>query len=969
VSLSIRHHIPGRTRLSFARWPRDEALGRANARLADMGCTVAACNPRTGSLLVLHPGALSAEALRRLVAAALLGEVYEQATPSTEPNARPLPRQSPDSELLRYCALSGDDVLTELNASFDGLSGAEATRRLATAGRNVVSTPTGRNSGEILLGQISSLPVALLLGSAVLSVVTGGFFDAAVTVGVVAVNAAIGFSSENATEQLIRRLSRPIEHAATVLRDGDAIVVNARDVVPGDIIVLSPGAVVAADARVLDAQELSLDESMLTGESLPVIKTAEALVPTPGHLADRANILHAGTIVTGGDGRAVVIATGRRTEMARTRDIIGHAQPPRPAVEEKLARLGTQLTFACLGISAFVFGVGMWRGEPLLAMAKSAIALAVSAIPEGLPAVATTTLALGAQAMERERVLVRVLPAIEAVGGVDTICLDKTGTLTENRMKVVAAHVADRVVRHPDGDPWHPGDAPLIDLAKAVALCSEAATVGKNGSATELALLDFAVAQGVDVEGLRQRCPVLAVRNRNHSRRWMATEHADSSGHFVVLKGAPDEVLAQSTFERLNGELHTLDPARRAVIRAANEKLAGEGLRILGVASRAGPLDDDASSLVWLGLVALADPVRAEAREAIEVFHRAGIRTIMITGDQPATALAVASTLKLSRSGTLRVVQGAELTGLDDHALGKLAEATSVFARVSPADKLRIVRALQAKGHRVAMIGDGINDGPALRMASVGVAMGRNATNVAREVADLVIADDDLRQLARAIARGRATEDNIRTAVQYFLSTNLSEVLVMLIESLHGRGELETPMELFWLNLMTDVLPALGLALAEPRGDVMSRASRKADVPMLDSSQAVDVALDAGGIAAAALTAHFTVLSRVGVGGQTRSATFLTLALGQVAHAWVLRDRSGDAGPGARLSARRLEAALAAAGVIGILPFFIPSLGRLLGLGPLNLTDVATSITLAGASFGLAEMRRITAKAPGTASS
>jgi Ca2+-transporting ATPase len=933
------------------------------AKLAGQGCDVLAASPPTRSLLVRHAIALSGEQVRDLVAAALSGvaiDLEQPEGPRGETSCRP---GADDDDLRQIARAPAMAALVRLGAAADGLSRDEAQLRLAKHGANALPIPKGRSRRDMILSQVSTFPVLLLLGSAALSVATGGLLDAAVTLGVVVANAAIGFSSENSTERLIRRLSRPIEHVAAVLRDGTVTLIPAREVVSGDVIVLAPGAHVVADARVIDARDLSIDESVLTGESLPVEKTAAALRRAPASVTDRRNIIHRGTVVTGGDGRAIVFRTGAETEIARTGALIGLARPPRPASEAELRELGGRMALVCLGAAGLVFAIGVSRGESLLAMAKSAIALAVAAVPEGLPAIATTTLAMGARAMEGERALVRVLPAVEAVGGVDTICLDKTGTVTENRMAVVAAHVGDRTHELAPGAAWAPTEPGLSALAETVVLCNEASLTSGSGSSTELALLEFADALGVDRRALRARLPKSAVRSRNHVRRWMATEHPHSDGVVIAVKGAPDEVLGLAERELVDGEERTLAPERRQQILAANEALARRGLRLLGVARRNGALGDgELADLTWLGLVALADPVRAEACEAVKIFHRAGIRTVMITGDQSATALAVAESLGLSRTGVLRVVEGAEIANLDEHALGEVALKTSVFARASPADKLRIVRALQSAGRRVAMIGDGVNDGPALRAAAVGVAMGRKGTDVAREVADIVIANDDLRQLARAIARGRATEDNLRTAIRYLVSTNLSELIVMLTESLHGAGELETPMELFWLNLATDVLPALGLSLAEPRGDVMARAPRTAADPLFTGREIASIGLDGAGIAAAALTAHFMALARSGPGPAARTPTFMTLAISQIAHAWVLRDRSPEAVQARTVSARRLNGLLAGAGAALALPLVASPLRTVLGLGPVTLGGVLASAALSGFSLAVAEGRRIMAE-------
>lgn len=986
VRCLVRHHLPGRTRLGLlGPWPKSwaavaEALGMA-------GIELVRAEPHTGGVLLRHPPGLTGDALAAALTALLegrplpadlvvpagAGEPPASSRPVRPPATRivarkdapapePARRTADDPDLAPVFLLERNDVLIRFSTRADGLAAAEVEAIRARLGANVLPQPKGRSRRAILLEQVSTLPVGLLVGSAVLSFATGGAFDALVTLIVVGVNAGIGFATENSTEKLIRRLSRPVEHEVGAFRDGVQVTLSSREVVVGDVVLLAPGTVVPADARLIAANALSVDESALTGESLPVDKTAAALPFTPTAVAERHNLVHAGTVVTGGDGLAVVVRTGASSEAARTRALIGDTRPPRPVTEEKLAALSTKLAVGCLGASGLLLAVSLARGEPFVAAVRSAIALAVAAIPEGLPAVATTTLALGAKAMEKDRSFVRSLPAIEAIGAIDTICLDKTGTLTKNDMAVVRAVVGDSRFDIVPGEALAPDAAgDLLALCEAVALCSEAELVPRAGSATELALLDLAAAAGCDVEGLRSALPLHALRNRNHKRRFMVSEH---NGHaddaYLYVKGSPEDVIALCAEERVGGTLRPLDDARRAALIAENDRLAAEGLRVLAAASGRGPLGEEApGGLTYLGLAGLADPIKREAAEAIDLFHRAGIRTIMMTGDQQGTALAVAQQLTLSRTGILHMSSGPEIAALDEAALGDLALKTSVFARVSPADKLRIVEALQAKGRRVAMLGDGVNDGPALRAASVGVAVGERATSVAREVADLVLAHEDLRELARAIARGRSTQDNVRNSIRFFFSTNLSEILVMLVETLHGRGEGETPMELFWLNLVTDILPALGLALAEPRGDVMARAPLDHRAPLFDGRELSSILADGGTIAASALAGHFISMGTSGIGPRTRTVTFTTLALAQIANAWVLRDRSPDAGEALLISERRLEGTLAGAMGLLVLPFLVPGLRTLLGVAPATIGDLALSAGLAGAAFGTMEGRRI----------
>lgn len=986
----VRHHVPGRTRLGIlGPWPvRWDGISGA---LAEAGIILARAEPLTGGILLRHPPAIGADALTRALTALLEGRpLPAELDPAPAPDAVPAPRSAlpakarivaragqtcgapnaqamSDPDLDQVFLLEAPQVLARFGTSPDGLTEDAAEQIRARLGANVMPQPAGRSRREMLLEQVTNLPVGLLAGSAALSFATGGVFDAVVTLTVIAVNAGIGFATENSTENLIRRLSRPVEHPVAALRAGTPVTLASREVVVGDVVLLSPGTVVPADARLITSNLLSVDESALTGESLPVEKTASPLPALPKAVAERHNLVHAGTVVTGGDGLAVVVRTGTQSEAARTRTLIGDTRPPRPVTEEKLAALSSKLAIGCLGASGVLLSVSLARGEPFIAAVRSAIALAVAAIPEGLPAVATTTLALGAKAMEKDRAFVRSLPAIEAIGAVDTICLDKTGTLTRNDMAVVRVLAGDTRRDVTPGDPVEiDAEGDVRAVSEAVALCSEAELDPRSGSATELALLDFAAASGCDVSGLRATLPLHALRNRDHRHRFMVSEHdGGGDGARLFVKGSPEDVIARCIAERVAGADRPLTDERRAALLAENDRFAGEGLRVLAAAAGRGSLGETSPhDLTFLGLAGLADPIKREAAEAIDLFHKAGIRTIMMTGDQQGTALAVAHELALSRTGVLRMSSGPEIAHLDADALGELALGTSVFARVSPADKLRIVEALQAKGRRVAMLGDGVNDGPALRAASVGVAVGEKATSVAREVAALVLAEDDLRELAKAIARGRSTQDNVRNSIRFFFSTNLSEILVMLVETLHGRGEGETPMELFWLNLVTDILPALGLALAEPRGDVMARPPMDHRAPLFDRTELASILADGGAISAAALAGHFISLAQSGAGPRTRTVTFTTLALAQIANAWVLRDRSPDAGEALLVSERRLESTLAGAMGLLVLPFLTPGLRRLLGVAPATWGDLALSTALAGGAFAVCEGRRIVRFSP-----
>uniref|UniRef100_B0SVN9 ATPase, P-type (Transporting), HAD superfamily, subfamily IC n=1 Tax=Caulobacter sp. (strain K31) TaxID=366602 RepID=B0SVN9_CAUSK len=970
----IRHYIPGRTRLELT--PTSGDLRDRLARgLERRGWVLAGFSGATRSLLVRHPPECSpTEVLDTIIE--LLGEPggagFDGALARAP--AAPSPRRQGD-DLTRLMTAHAEAALEMLGSSRSGLDQAEARRRLARHGPNALPPPKRRSPASMAGGQLATLPVGLLAGSAVLSLATGGAFDAAATLGVIALNAGIGFFTENAVESLIARLGRPVEHATVIVRSGVALTAPARDVAPGDILALGPGQSVPADARLIEANDLTLDESILTGESLGVEKSAAPLALGEVPLAERVNMVHAGTVVIGGQGLAVAARTGPRTEAAAVRVLIASARPPKPVIEEKLDQFSRTLVFGALAASGVVLAIGLIRRRPTLTMIRSAVSLAVASLPEGLPAVATTTFALEAKAMERQGVFVRMLPAIESIGAIDTLCLDKTGTLTENRMSVAGA-AAGSAIYHANGtlsltreDGLAAQDKDgraLAALAEAVALCNMAeldADGAGVGSGTEVALLAFAALAGVNIPAVRATAPRRAARERSQLRRYMVTVHERDDETLLFLKGAPEDVLALCRHERRSRGRVGLDESRRAEIQAQNTTLAARGQRVLGVArqrSRAGAFDPERpDDLEWLGLVGLSDPLRSDARGAIATFHAAGIRTLMITGDHPVTANAIAQGLDLSAGGAVTVLTGSDMAAMDDVSLARAAREATVFARVTPADKLRIVRALQASGAVVGMLGDGVNDGPALREARVGIAMGKKGSDVAREVADVVIADDDLAALARAVGRGRSTDDNIKNAVRFLLSTNLSEVMLMLVESFGAPQELETPMELLWLNLVTDILPAIGLAMAEPAGDVMARAPSSLRGPILDGAEYRKLGLDALQIAAVSLVAHFASLGRAPAGPQTRTATFVTLAGAQIVHAFSLRDRTrGD--PRARsISERRLDLSLAGAAGLLVLPFALPGLGRALGIGPLSPAQLGLSGGLVGASLVLSELRRM----------
>ncbi|MBY0565484.1 MAG: cation-transporting P-type ATPase [Hyphomonadaceae bacterium] len=938
----VHHAITGRTRLRLQPLVgRADLLGALARRVAArQGIVSVRENPVSGSLLVDHDKRLTPEAIATIVRdlwrAGLTGPV------------KPAPAESAESA---WHALPASMVLDAFKAK-QALTHAEAHERVTRIGENRLPEPTPTPLVRLIAAQLRSAPVALLGGSAVLSLATRGFVDAALTLGVIALNVGIGVSTESWTRRLIRSLSRPSDPDALVLRDGAETHVPASRLAPGDWIVLKPGVAAPADARLISAEGLMVDEASLTGESHPVEKHAEAIVSLAAPLGARVTMIHRGGIVTNGSGVAVVTATGEATEIGRVRTLLQSTRSPVPPMERALDRLGLRLTIACLGASSILAMLLLMRGEGAARVAKSAIALAVSAIPEGLPALAASTKALAARAMSREGAYVRNVNVLETAASIDVLCLDKTGTLTQNRMEAAVVHALNAEYRPTTGRPI-PSLVRLI--AEIATLCNDAelseAADPSSGSGTELALLHFAHDAGLDVDALRAARPRRAILPRTQTRLYMATEHAGRSGTLLAVKGAPHQVLALCSTVRSGGRALPLDEIMRAAILAQNEALASEGLRVLGFArARDRTLGDGAlGALEWLGLVGLRDPLRPGAEAAIATFQRAGLRTLILTGDQAGTARKLASDLGMAPDGAVNVVDASELRDLPPERMAELVSSAEVFARVSPADKLAIIKTLQAQGHVVAMTGDGVNDGPALRAADVGIAMGKSGADVARDVADIVIADDDLASLAAALSRGRAADDNLRRAVRFLLSTNASEVVLLLAEAMQGPDALETPAQLFWLNLMTDVFPALGLAMARPAADILERAPRPATEDIFGRKEGRAIAADALRIAAPAIITHFIATLRHGSGPRTRGLTFLALASHQLMQA--LRLRPGR--PATDILDRPIELGVAAGSVLLAAPFAIPPLRRVLRIVSPRPLEAATIIGLSIAPLAL----------------
>lgn len=924
-------------------------------------------NALTGNILIHHEDSVSIDQLLERTGGLLLGKI----TPAVD-----------DPAELPWHTMETGAIASELDTScLDGLSSARVSDRLAQGLGNSIPLLHQRSKLSIFLDQFQSMPVALLAGVAVVSVVTGTLLEAGAIMAVVALNAAIGFKTEDQAEQTIRSLGAPASLAARVVRDGAEMDVRADLLVPGDLVLLRRGTVVPADGRLVNARALTISEAALTGESLPVVKSI-GTVPHRAALADRMNMVHRGTIVTGGSGTFVVVATGARTQLGRIQRLVGATSTPETPLQQHLSELGKQLVWATLAASAAVFAVGWLRGVAVLQLVRSSLSVAVAAVPEGLPMVATTTLALGVEEMRRQGILVRRLEALETLASVDVVCFDKTGTLTHGSMSLEVVAIGDRACRRQEnglvdqtGLVARPEQDPRLRMLLLVgALCSETEVEefdGKmqlSGSATEIALVQAALDHDIDVSELRRRYVRRSIQHRTESYRFMATTHADEARALIAVKGSPGEVLARCAFEALpDGTRQVLTDLRRAQIEAQNAGMAEQALRVLGMAYRelqvaAADLEageTQIEALIWSGLVGLADPVRSGLPALMQKLHHAGIQTIMLTGDQSTTARAVAERVGLCSDGEVKIVDSADLDNVTPLDLAAKAREAHAFARVSPGQKLQIVRALQEAGSVVAMIGDGINDSPALRAANVGMAMGRNGDAAAREVADIFFANDDLASLPLAIARGRGTYTSIRSAVHYIISSNTSEILLMLAGAAAGFGEMLSPIQLLWINLISDVLPAIGLAMEPVDPNAMERGPRAADESIIRSDQFSRLGSEAAVLTASAFgTAVFGAMRHGFNSPRARTMAFGSLAVGQLLHTLNYRSSKTTAfEPGELWSQSHLVRIIAGSVAAQLAAMLIPGVRNALNVAPLGLEDAGAMIAGGVLPSAIAQMR------------
>jgi Ca2+-transporting ATPase len=829
---------------------------------------------------------------------------------------------------------SPDALATALHTTFDGgLPDHEAQQRLQREGLNELPEAQPPSLLKLFFSQFTSVIVWVLIGASVISGLLEDWLDAAAILAIVLLNGVLGFIQEFRAERSLAALRKMTVATARVFRDGVLRSIPARELVRGDLILLEAGDRIPADARLIYTTNFQTQEASLTGESTPVQKHAGVIAGTDVPLAERTNMVFMSTVAVSGKARALVVATAVRTELGRIAAMIQKATEAERAetpLQRRLEQFGYTLLWLALAVVTVVFLLGYLRGEPAVLMLLTAVSLAVAAVPEGLPAIVTITLALGVTRMVTRHALIRKLPAVETLGSATVICSDKTGTLTKNEMTVTRLFAGDRVFEvtgegyepigqisealgvrgeetSPDPLPLtpHPSRLPsaLHDLLTAAVLCNGATLREENGTwqvigdPTEGALLVAAAKASLTIETLGSAYHFLGEVPFDPERKMMTIVRRTPDGPAAYVKGAPDVLLRHCTHRlAMDGTTEPLTESMRAAILEANASFAHQALRVLAMARRRLDRKPDAfraqeleEQLIFLGLAAMKDPLRPEAKAAVQACHDAGIQTVMITGDHKDTAVAIAEELR-GVKGPIRSLSGIELDRLSDDELVRTVDEVAVYARVSAEHKLRIVKAWKARGAIVAMTGDGVNDAPAVKEADIGVAMGVTGTDVTKEAADMVVTDDNFASIAAAVEEGRAIFDNIRKTIYFLLSCNFSEVLVMLFAALVGLPLPLLPIQILWMNLVTDGFPALALAVDPKSPDLMKQPPRRPEARLLDGGTLL--AIGAQGVVLSAIALGAFSYSLYGLHQeveQARTVAFTVMVIAQLVHAFNCR--------------------------------------------------------------------------------
>lgn len=854
--------------------------------------------------------------------------------------------------------LSQEELLQELNSSMNGLTAEEAKKRLEQYGYNKLQEGKRKGVLQVFAEQFADLLVVILIIAAIISALTGGLEGTIVILAVLILNAILGTVQHFKAQKSLDSLKAMAAPNARVIRDGQKMEVPAAELVPGDILLLEAGDVTAADGRVLQNFSLQVSESALTGESENVNKIDTPIDQDELPLGDRLNMVYSSSLVSYGRAVVLVTGTGMQTEIGKIADLMESAQEKATPLQRSLDDFSKKLSIIIMVICAIVFGLGVWRNMGLAESLMFAVALAVAAIPEALSSIVTIGLAIGTQKMAKENAIIKNLRAVEGLGCVSVICSDKTGTLTQNRMTVKKAYANGKV--------WEPEEAKGNDkavngLVAESVLCNDGAINGETavGDPTETALLSFCRTIGGDENKVREEFPRLQEIPFDSDRKLMSTLHFRNERYEMLIKGAPDVLLARCTSVEQNGEVLPLTDEIRSAIVDQNRDFSSQGLRVLAFAKKVlsenRPLTlEDETDLIFTGLIAMMDPPRVESAPAVADCRRAGIRPVMITGDHKITASAIAREIGILQDGD-RAVEGSELEKMTDEELRNEVEHISVYARVSPEHKIRIVRAWQDRGHVAAMTGDGVNDAPALKQADIGIAMGITGTEVSKDAASMILTDDNFATIVKAVANGRNVYTNIKNSIKFLLSGNLAGILVVMITSLFGLPLPFTAVQLLFINLLTDSLPALAVNMEKPTGDLLNQKPRSPKEGILTKDFLQTLGIQGALIAVATMAAFY--LGMQINNGMACTMAFATLCMARLFHGFNCRGSRSIF----RLPSNPYSVGAFFVGTLLLmLVLFVPALHGLFDIdNALTLTNIGQIVGLAFAPTFLIQLSRI----------
>lgn len=854
--------------------------------------------------------------------------------------------------------LSQEELLQEMNSSMNGLTAEEAKKRLEQYGYNKLQEGKRKGVLQVFAEQFADLLVVILIIAAIISALTGGVEGTIVILAVLILNAILGTVQHFKAQKSLDSLKAMAAPNARVIRDGQKMEVPAAELVPGDILLLEAGDVTAADGRVLQNFSLQVSESALTGESENVNKIDTPIDQDELPLGDRLNMVYSSSLVSYGRAVVLVTGTGMQTEIGKIADLMESAQEKATPLQRSLDDFSKKLSIIIMVICAIVFGLGVWRNMGLAESLMFAVALAVAAIPEALSSIVTIGLAIGTQKMAKENAIIKNLRAVEGLGCVSVICSDKTGTLTQNRMTVKKAYANGKV--------WKPEEAKGNDkamggLVAESVLCNDGAINGETavGDPTETALLSFCRTIGGDENKVREEFPRLQEIPFDSDRKLMSTLHFRNERYEMLIKGAPDVLLARCTSVEQNGEVLPLTDEIRSAIVDQNRDFSSQGLRVLAFAKKVlsenRPLTlEDENDLIFTGLIAMMDPPRVESAPAVADCRRAGIRPVMITGDHKITASAIAREIGILQDGD-RAVEGSELEKMTDEELRNEVEHISVYARVSPEHKIRIVRAWQDRGHVAAMTGDGVNDAPALKQADIGIAMGITGTEVSKDAASMILTDDNFATIVKAVANGRNVYTNIKNSIQFLLSGNLAGILVVMITSLFGLPLPFTAVQLLFINLLTDSLPALAVNMEKPTGDLLNQKPRSPKEGILTKDFLQTLGIQGALIAVATMVAFY--LGMQINNGMACTMAFATLCMARLFHGFNCRGSRSIF----RLPSNPYSVGAFFVGTLLLmLVLFVPALHGLFDIdNALTLTNIGQIVGLAFAPTLLIQLSRI----------